>query len=47
MIKGGGSISWNFEELASTLRAESHDHQPVVVIDEDSDIERSRRVQGM
>lgn len=32
--QGGAVMSWNFEELAATLRAEMSLHPPVVVLDE-------------
>ena len=37
---GGGVLSWNYQELAATLRAEMGIHQPIVVVkceDDDSD----------
>lgn len=33
-------MAWNYSELASTLRAQMSNHQPIVVIDEDEDTDR-------
>lgn len=33
--QGGGVMDWNSDELAGTLRAETHQHLPIVVIAED------------
>ena len=33
----GGSIGWSREETAPTLRAETHQHLPIVVIENESE----------
>lgn len=35
--QGGDSIGWSREETAPTLRAESHQHLPIVVIENESE----------
>lgn len=34
--QGGAVMSWNYNELASTLRAEMSSHPPVVVIEDEA-----------
>lgn len=38
--QGGGVIQCSTEDTSPTLRAEAHQHLPVVVIDEDTDREK-------
>lgn len=39
-------MSWNYQELAATLRAEMRHHQPIVVVKcEDDDSDRDRLIQ--
>lgn len=39
--QGGGCMAWNYEELADTLRAQTHGHLPMIVItDEDEETKR-------
>lgn len=35
--QGGAVMQWNYDELASTLRAEMKHHYPIVVIEEDDE----------
>ena len=35
--QGGGVMSWNYEELAATLRAQMASHPPVIVIENEED----------
>jgi hypothetical protein len=47
MIRGGAAISWNWAEQSPTLRAETHQHLPVVVIaDESSNKDKLRAIQN-
>ena len=31
--QGGAVIHWNYEQLSPTIRAQTHDHLPIVVLD--------------
>ena len=31
--QGGAVIHWNYDQLSPTIRAQTHDHLPIVVLD--------------
>ena len=35
--QGGGVMLWNYDELASTLRAQMASHPPIVVLEDDNE----------
>lgn len=45
--QGGGAMSWNYEELSATLRAEMSGHPPVVVISAGFCPEGSAKTRGI
>lgn len=45
MIRGA-QISWNYEELSETLRAETHGHPPIVMVSAASNQYRQEVLDG-
>lgn len=39
--QGGGVIAWNYEEIAPTLRQQMKHHEPIVVLQNETETDNS------